>query len=210
MKSILILLILSIATAHGASETKNGPLQVGNFDPIVSQTATNKIKEYYIPEATKRNNGTLPAGSVTAMWDAIANAGVSPYFEEYPDQLEASAPYIVRANNNEVTTNMYERASRNIGSTDIRALLWETYSLGAAIIFGLLEQETIPKLDLKPISIVGIMEANQDLTFTPEESTSFGGAIAATISVMNLIYKSDPVAFRELYKDFLPAHAKSE
>lgn len=204
MKKFLSFLCIYTSIAHGASITNKGPLQVGNFDPYVSQVATNKINQYFLPTATKRNNGTFPTGSVAAMWQEIGKEGVTAYFKSHKDKLKASAAYVERSNDCDAATSFYNLAHNSRWPTDIRAFQWNNYILTAACVFGLLEKETIPKLNLKPISVVGIMKENQDLTFTSEESVSFGGAIAATISVMNLIYKTDPAAFKMIYNTYLP------
>jgi hypothetical protein len=209
MKNITYALLVSTTLAFSAGTSEKGPLQIGKFFPYVSQTATNQINEHYLPKAKATNNGTLPSGSIAAMWQAIGEQGVQPYFEAHRDQLEASALYIDDANNNELTEILYRRAHNCTGETTEKALLWELYSLASISVFGLIEKESIPEINLKPISVVGIMKANQSLTFAPEETASFGGAIASTISIMNLIYKDAPDAFKLIYKNFLPREPES-
>ena len=183
------------------SSASEGPLKVGNFDPIVCEVMTNKIVKEFLPQATALNKGVLPSGSITAMWSNIGDEKVEPYFASRPAQLEESSPYVHEANNNPHVQKILEFMKKNKDEPlHNRIKLWNIYNLSVDAVYAQREQKTIPEINLLPITVVGIMLMNQDLIFTESETLSFGGAIAAEISILQYIFDQDPLAFRHMYE----------
>lgn len=200
MKNITYILLLNTVLINTAS---SGPLHVGNFSPEVNTAVTNRFKDF-LQSARDANGGEIPSGSIATMLRSIADKSVTPYFEEHPVQLAASSKYIDQANKNSIVLSTYNEISRMSASIEMRSLLWHTLLLAASEAYDALQKEAIPKLNLNIPTVTGTILLNQQLIFSPDEMVSYGGEIAAEISIIQLIFNEDKSTFFEMFKKWLP------
>ena len=191
------------------SSASEGPLKIGNFNPFVSSVAAKKINECFIRNATRLNKGIMLSGSIANMCMDIVSQTPDLYYATHQAQLTASADYIHAANSNskvqEIVTLIETHKDAPLQK---RIELWDLYYLAAHTAFSAIVHKAIPKLDLSSNNVVGLIYLNQDLTFDELETISFGGAVAAEISIMQFFFESDLEAFTAFFRAYLPAAEK--